>query len=139
VTARHKVETFDRDAGDGPRARHVVTECLDAWGLGGEQQALELIVSELFTNAVLHGRGPIEVRMSTRGDTVRLEVHDRGGGHPALREPDPTGTRPGGWGLQLVDRLADAWGTTVDGEHTLVWVERHARDTAAAGSTGPFG
>ena len=124
MTALHKVETFDRNAGDGHRARHAVTECLDAWGLGREQEAFELIVSELFTNAVMHGQGPIELRMSARGDTVRLEVHDHGGGRPTLRQPDPTGARPGGWGLQLVDRLADAWGTAVEDHHTLVWVER---------------
>lgn len=134
MTALHKVETFDRDAGAGQHARHVITECLDAWGLAGEQQALQLIISELFTNAVVHGRGPIEVRMSALDDTVRLEVHDHGGGRPVLREPDPTGLDVGGWGLQLVDRLADAWGADVDDGHTLVWVERRARHPAAPAS-----
>jgi len=105
----------------------MVAARLDAWGMESERQALELVVSELFANAVCHGRGPVGVSLSADEDLIRLEVRDEGGGQPALQVPDPTGVRLGGWGLQLVDQLADAWGTEVADGHTLVWAERRRR------------
>jgi anti-sigma regulatory factor (Ser/Thr protein kinase) len=79
-----------------------------------------LIVSELATNALLHGEGSILLAVSRRGDRLRLEVSDEG--HPAhigVVEQDETGI--GRRGLFLVDRLASRWGAT-DGT-ARVWAE----------------
>jgi serine/threonine-protein kinase RsbW len=127
VTSRETAQTFDRDPRYGQRARHVVADQLDAWGLGSEREALELVVSELFANAVRHGGGDVEVRLSHDGDVVRLEVSDQGGGRPTLRAPDPSGVTLGGWGLQLVGQLVDDWGSEVTGGRTVVWAERNVR------------
>lgn len=102
-----------------PTARRFVRSWLHAHRLDVVAPRLELVVSELFTNAVVHGRGPIQARLSVERDCVRVEIIDHGGGQPRLRPP----TEPGGWGLRLVDQLADAWGSDVGDGRTLVWAE----------------
>lgn len=87
-----------------------------------------LLVSELVTNGVRHG-GPGRIGLHVvraDDDVVRVEVVDTGEGfvpHPGVRaQPTP---EPGGWGLVLVDRLADRWGVETDHE-TMVWFELQA-------------
>jgi anti-sigma regulatory factor (Ser/Thr protein kinase) len=86
---------------------------------------LRLLVSELVTNCVRHaGLGredAIGLEVSVSSDRVRVEVTDIGPGF-AQRKPEPNEDRAGGWGLYLVDRLADRWGVVAD-EATRVWFE----------------
>jgi anti-sigma regulatory factor (Ser/Thr protein kinase) len=110
-----------------PQARQAVGARLQQWGLGPECAPLELAVSELFTNAVRHGRGPVTVQIDADDEIVRLEVCDRGGGNPTLQPVDRSGTLIGGWGLHVVDQLADAWGSEVRDGRTIVWIERAIR------------
>lgn len=82
---------------------------------------LRLVVSELVTNAVLHAPGePISLRVDVDTDgVVRGEVSDHGEGGVRLR---PTSLREaGGYGLGIVDALADRWGVR-DGS-SRVWFE----------------
>ncbi len=87
-------------------------------------RALELLVSELVTNSVRHAQlGPGEqfaVRVNARGDRVAVMVEDPGPGFRPPADPSPGSTS--GWGLYLVDRLADRWGVEVD-RATRVWFE----------------
>jgi two-component sensor histidine kinase len=80
-----------------------------------------LLVSELVTNSVRYGAGPV-VRLrihATERSGLRCEVLDDGTGFVPML---PAAERDaGGWGLQLVDRLADRWGVA-DGS-THVWFE----------------
>lgn len=73
-------------------------------------QELKLVVSELVTNAVLHGEGPVSLRLCTSGGTVHGEVADSGAGFepdvPRLVSADDV---EGGRGLFLVDHLCDRW------------------------------
>jgi anti-sigma regulatory factor (Ser/Thr protein kinase) len=75
-----------------------------------------LMVSELVTNAVRHGIGTIRLRIDLEPDALRFEVSDQG--NVALA-PSPTPGAHGGWGLRIVERLADDWGV-LDGS-TKVW------------------
>ena len=85
-----------------------------------------LMTSELVTNAIRHGGANgaddrIRVRAVRRGTRARIEVRDDGPGfaaHPPLDPPTE-----GGMGLELVNRLADAWGTDRRGRTTVVWFE----------------
>jgi anti-sigma regulatory factor (Ser/Thr protein kinase) len=85
---------------------------------------LRLCVSELVTNAVRHGHangGSVELAMDYQPGRLRVEVVDGGNGFvPVPRDPDPTA--PGGWGLVVVDQLADRWGVE-DAGATRVWFE----------------
>jgi anti-sigma regulatory factor (Ser/Thr protein kinase) len=79
---------------------------------------LELVVSELVTNAVMHGRGRIEVLLQpVRGGRVRGHVADQGDCPVAVR---PRADDTGGMGLRLVDAVA-RWG--VKAPPTRVWFE----------------
>jgi anti-sigma regulatory factor (Ser/Thr protein kinase) len=85
-------------------------------------QAARLLLTELVTNAVKYGGdGPLEVKLSSDGDVFRAEVIDDGPGFaPPERDTTDLAT-PGGWGLHLVDALADRWGTYEGSTH--VWFE----------------
>jgi anti-sigma regulatory factor (Ser/Thr protein kinase) len=83
--------------------------------LGSATHAIvELLVSELVTNAVLHGGAAegatLSVALTREGEFIAVEVWDRGVGF--TWQPDDTDlTEPGGLGLLLVNRLAHRWGT----------------------------
>jgi PAS domain S-box-containing protein len=84
-----------------------------------------LMTSELVTNAVRHGEAAsaddrIRVRVLHDGTRARIEVRDKGPGFTP-RPADPLAGD--GMGLELVNRLADAWGTDRRGTTTLVWFE----------------
>lgn len=83
--------------------------CSWAHELGPEEMvALELIVSELVTNAVQHGSGEVTLQLAPTEGGIRIGVHDHGGGVPAPRVVTARST--GGRGLQLVESLSSDWG-----------------------------
>ena len=71
---------------------------LPGWGLGEHADLTELIVSELVTNAMVHGDGQIEVRLScaARGD-LWVEVRDDGAGRPARQRAGTDAEWAGAW------------------------------------------
>jgi anti-sigma regulatory factor (Ser/Thr protein kinase) len=69
---------------------------------------VELVVSELVTNAMRHGRGQITMHLEVEPDRVVVGVQDQGAGRPCPREPDATDVN--GRGLALVAILATEWG-----------------------------
>ena len=83
------------------------------------QQVAELLVSELVTNAVIHARTTARLPVPVTGGTARIEVTADGPSQPEPRDPDPG---HGGYGLWLVDRLAQSWGVnTGNGQDKTVW------------------
>ncbi|WSY90669.1 ATP-binding protein [Streptomyces sp. NBC_00873] len=109
-------------------ARRLAGERLDAWGIpygSDAHDVLTLIVAELSTNAVRHGRVPgrdFRLRLSAEGATLRVEVTDsRGESIPTLAEP--SNDLAEGRGLLLVAALTDRWGwyPCVDGPGKTVW------------------
>src|SRR5213595_2707925 len=84
--------------------------------------AAELIITELMTNAALHGRGPVTVRVRAAGPRVRVEVQDTGPGVPMI--PAQSTDAMTGRGLRLVAALSAAWGVEpADGGGKTVWAE----------------
>jgi len=104
------------------RARHDVEDALTQTDLDPRTSGdLMLLVSELVTNAVRHARSDrFEVRLEVSPETLRLEVHDEGAGFEPEIAPSDDGT--GGYGLFIVDRLADRWGVEREAGG-VIWLE----------------
>lgn len=80
-----------------------------------------LVVSELVTNAVVHGDGDITLSLAVEGDAVEVEVADQ---DPALPTPvDAPVDAAAGRGLLLVSRLAQDWGVRPHGSGKVVWAQ----------------
>ena len=93
------------------QARSFATEALDDWDLPDRVQDIRLCVSELATNAVVHGTVPghgFLVKLGAEEEAVRMEVHDSRRQWPEARHAADTDTS--GRGLILVAALADGWG-----------------------------
>ncbi|GAB7110227.1 SpoIIE family protein phosphatase/ATP-binding protein [Streptomyces phaeofaciens JCM 4814] len=92
------------------------------WGLEEEAFTLELILSELVTNAIRYARGPIVVRL-IRDRSLICEVSDGSSVAPHLRRA--TSMDEGGRGLFLVAQFADRWGTRYTPSGKVIWTEQH--------------
>jgi anti-sigma regulatory factor (Ser/Thr protein kinase) len=122
------IQDFNLQLSPTPRgarlARLLATEQLRTWGL--PSHPAELIVAELAANAVTHGRVPgrdFRLLLYVVGDTLRIEVTDTRGDR--LPYPQHAATdAESGWGLLLVEALADRWGV-VPGPppRKTVWAE----------------
>jgi anti-sigma regulatory factor (Ser/Thr protein kinase) len=114
------------------RARSFVGEQLRAWRVPEETvEELILITSELVTNAFLHGRPPVDLRLRRSGTEVVLEVQDRAAVRPRRRlahEDDEHGR-----GMLIVSTLADSWGTRSIGTGKSVWCTRTVDAEVKAG------
>jgi anti-sigma regulatory factor (Ser/Thr protein kinase) len=88
------------------------------------RERLTLLVSELVTNAVVHGGdGDVRLVISMRPGRVHVSVHDGGTGFvtPASNVPDPLTV--GGQGLVIVGSVADDWGIDCDADGCTVWCD----------------
>jgi len=105
-------------------ARHALT------GLEGRLPAdqlgdVRLLVSELVTNAIRHAElaegDAIRLVVTVADEHIRVEVRDDGAGFE-VEAPSADPERSSGWGLFLVETIADRWGVA-RGPGTLVWFE----------------
>lgn len=109
--------------------RRFAREALVDWACEVCVDDVLLCVSELATNALVHGVPPGRgFRMHLyweRGDgRLRIEMHDSGDGEvPAAQDPEPGPDDEGGRGLLLVSVLADAWGVGERSPGKVVWCE----------------
>jgi PAS domain S-box-containing protein len=118
------------DVGGGPeaigRARTALTDFLGGAISGSRLYDLQLLVSEVVTNAVRHGGARhgehVDLRVALTRDQVRLEVRDPGPGFHDITPELPASDRGGGYGLYLVDLYARDWGVSA-AEGTCVWIE----------------
>ncbi|MEA2449305.1 MAG: hypothetical protein QOG63_1237 [Thermoleophilaceae bacterium] len=138
---------------DRPRVRLALAPSMEAptfarravAGLAGELTGdevftVQLLLTELVSNVVQHA-GRLSPARATATlwvapDRLRGDVLDRGEGfRPRLRSAEPEDVESG-WGLRLVDRIADDWGV-VPGSGSWVWFEllRDPRELAQPSST----
>ena len=116
---------LDGDPDAPSRGRHAATAVLESWGCGPDtREDLLLVVSELVTNAVVHGAEPIRVTMVCSRGRVRVEVTDGAAGVSPHGNPRPPTSAEAGRGLSVVTRLALAWGWRASpGAGKTVWAE----------------
>ena len=112
-------------------ARRFVDETLRRWDCAAALETVELLVSELVTNAIVHARSDAEVAVVLLRDSIRVEVGDRSPEPPRPR--DAKIHELSGRGLSLVDKLATAWGVDNVKGGKVVWFELPRLDAAGAG------
>ncbi|WP_171112163.1 SpoIIE family protein phosphatase [Streptomyces sp. Z423-1] len=114
-------------------ARALSLRQLANWGLDDLDFTTELIVSELVTNAIRYGTGPVGLRLiHDRG--LICEVSDGSSTAPHLRYAYETDE--GGRGLFLIAQLAHRWGTRYSARGKTIWTEQ---TIPSAGTVGPGG
>ena len=84
-------------------------------------ETVELLVSEVATNALVHGAGDVRVDVHTEGDAIRIEVSDDSTALPVPRHAGLEGES--GRGMALVEMLSSDWGTVSRPGGKTVWFE----------------
>jgi anti-sigma regulatory factor (Ser/Thr protein kinase) len=100
------------------QARAWLTARLGGWSADGVA-TVQLLVSELVTNAILHTADVVEVTAELAGSLVTVEVADSNPSRPVVKQYERDAAT--GRGLHLVEALADAWGVRGDDTHKSVW------------------
>ncbi|MFJ9538673.1 ATP-binding protein [Streptomyces sp. NPDC101225] len=122
---RARTALYPRDRRSVAVARDLTRITLADWGLTRRGDDVLLCVSELATNALLHGVPPNRcLRLCltlTTDEVLRVEVHDSGSGEVLV--PEPLLDAEGGRGLCLVRALSDAWGVREREPGKVVWCE----------------
>lgn len=103
-----------------PNTRHFVEACLAGWGVDPDLvEVARLVASELVTNGLTHGSGPLVIRLRLGPQHLCLEVDDEGPSFPEPRTAEDDDE--GGRGLLLVEALTDSWGTRPLDHGKSVW------------------
>ncbi|MFF4407745.1 ATP-binding protein [Streptomyces sp. NPDC001262] len=103
-------------------ARRFAGRLLAEWGLHDLADDTALLLSELVTNAVVHGcggTGDIELSLGRTPAHLLARVTDPGGRAPLCRQAAEDSEN--GRGMWLVEQLADGWGHHPSGTGTTVW------------------
>ncbi|MGW4381718.1 SpoIIE family protein phosphatase [Kitasatospora sp. NPDC004531] len=102
------------------RARRLVRDQLAAWQLTALSETVELLVSELVTNAVRVARSEVQLQL-IRVDKLLVEVSDDNHNLPSLEPADSLSEH--GRGLNLVSKLSEKWGTARKAVGKVVYFE----------------
>jgi anti-sigma regulatory factor (Ser/Thr protein kinase) len=128
--------TFSVDASAPTEARQFACEAASSCADERTIADLALLISELVTNSVVHGRTASWVRVEVLlGEHIRAEVIDSGDGFSF--RPRHAVEPHGGFGLYIVQRISENWGMSV-GAGTRVWfslplhAERGSRSASAS-------
>ncbi|HVE45797.1 MAG TPA: response regulator [Acidimicrobiales bacterium] len=118
---------LERDPRSSAAARRFVEETLRRWECDDLLDTVNLLVSELVTNSVVHADSAAEVAVLLKPHAIRIEVADRGQAALAVQEADETATS--GRGLALVEALSSSWGVVPGHDGNTVWFEVPRPDT----------
>ncbi|QIY74364.1 SpoIIE family protein phosphatase [Streptomyces sp. RLB1-33] len=110
-------------------ARQAAARQLGEWGLEHLVPTEQLIVSELVTNAIRYGGGPIRLRL-IQHQVLTCEVSDSNTSHPRPRHPHTIDEN--GRGLFLVAQLSRRWGSRSATDGKVVWAEQDLPSKAVA-------
>lgn len=121
-------ETFSATTADRTSVRRirraVSARCRD-WGWAGRADEVELLVSELVTNAVVHVGGTVAVTLTASSSSLTVAVADTSLDSPSPKSAGPWETS--GRGLVIVESIADDWGIDPSGPGKSVWFSLHDR------------
>jgi anti-sigma regulatory factor (Ser/Thr protein kinase) len=120
---------------DVPAVRTART-AVEAWLEGMPRRLRDdarSVVTELVGNAVLHGQPPIMLKIERTSEGLRIDVADAGVQRPAYARA----ARTRGWGLRIVDAMADRWGIADDASRVWCVLERDSVDRPRSGEVHP--
>jgi anti-sigma regulatory factor (Ser/Thr protein kinase) len=107
------------------RIRQFAVDACRSTAAEVDVDTVALLVSEVATNALVHGTGQVLVRVLPAASAgVRVEVRDGSSRLPARRRA--TSLDEGGRGIALVEELAHAWGSELTADGKTVWFELSA-------------
>ncbi|HEX2039697.1 MAG TPA: ATP-binding protein [Acidimicrobiales bacterium] len=109
------------DARSAGRARAFVRDALRRWGCHHMVELTVLVANEVVTNAILHARSEVGLRVRLSEGYVRVEVTDRSHAEPVRRSTPDDAT--GGRGIALLDATATRWGVDLLPEGKRVWFD----------------
>jgi anti-sigma regulatory factor (Ser/Thr protein kinase) len=104
-----------------PAARDLLRRVVAGTVFDARMEDAELALSEMVTNAVLHGREPIALTVTLTEHALRVEVTDANPVSPSFSMLDQTAVT--GRGLLLISAVADRWGVDPAGTGKVVWIE----------------
>jgi anti-sigma regulatory factor (Ser/Thr protein kinase) len=81
---------------------------------------VEVLVSEIVTNGVMHAATTMELVVELREGVAHIELVDHGPGEPEIRE---SANADGGFGLRIVAAMARRWGVRHGDGAKAVWFE----------------
>ncbi|MER5359555.1 SpoIIE family protein phosphatase [Streptomyces sp. NPDC002785] len=108
------------DPAEVARFRALAVQKVAEWGHNEAVSVIELVVSELVTNAIRYGGAPVRLRL-IRDRGLICEVSDGGHTSPHLRWAAQEDE--GGRGLFLVAQLTERWGTRYTPHGKTIWAE----------------
>ena len=88
--------------------------------VGADPADALLVITELLSNAIEHGRSAPTVVLRLSSDRVHLEVSDYSSSPLTVRRAPNVG---GGYGLRIVDAVAERWGWRPTAAGKVVWTE----------------
>lgn len=107
------------------QARREVRDQLSSWQLTDKLDVVDLVVTELVTNALKHGepRDSLTLEVAADEQRIRISVIDGSAVRPVARQVEADETS--GRGMRIVEALAERWGTEDCDGGKQVWVELH--------------
>jgi anti-sigma regulatory factor (Ser/Thr protein kinase) len=123
--ARMFVDRDDLRGVAGVRA--FLRDLLEQWDVAPESDEMQVLASEVVTNALIHAHSRVDLRLRKYSDRIRVEVQDSDPSPPVpttLLEDDAENEEAeNGRGLLIVEALANAWGSSPAGRGKITWFE----------------
>lgn len=109
------------------QVRLFLRDLLSQWGRVRLQDTLELVTTEVVTNALIHADSEVELRLREYPDRIRVEVRDSDPHPPVptaiVADEETNQEAESGRGLLIVDALAGDWGSSPAGRGKTTWFE----------------
>jgi anti-sigma regulatory factor (Ser/Thr protein kinase) len=121
VTEREATLSFAADPVGAADARRFTRGCCTEWGIDDVLDTATLLVSEVVTNAVLHGASTVELTLRAGPGSLRVEVRDDNEALPVRKRYSQTAAT--GRGLVLLEALSSAWGAEPESAGKVVWFD----------------
>ncbi|MFJ4985556.1 SpoIIE family protein phosphatase [Streptomyces sp. NPDC088732] len=122
-----RLEIQPRDLRTVSTARKFARNSLRTWQLNEISDDLEITVSEIVTNALIHAGSDVDMRLYRYPDRVRLEVRDSDSAPPIpssfSMSEEGRSKAENGRGMVIVENISGSWGSSPNGRGKTVWIE----------------